>query len=47
MTESGPPENVSLVCRFDNISHTSFVYVTWAPPLEPNGQIVRYNVSKD
>jgi len=42
--ESGPPENVSLVCRFDNISHASFVYVTWAPPLHPNGQIMHYNV---
>jgi len=46
VTESGPPENVSLVCRFDNISHTSFVYVMWTPPLQPNGQIMHYNVSK-
>ncbi|PSN55870.1 Tyrosine-protein phosphatase 69D [Blattella germanica] len=42
--ESGPPENVSLVCRFDNISRTSFVYVTWTPPLHPNGQIMHYKV---
>ncbi|XP_069693184.1 tyrosine-protein phosphatase 69D isoform X2 [Periplaneta americana] len=42
--QSGPPENVSLVCRFDNISHASFVYVTWTPPLQPNGQIMHYNV---
>ncbi|KAJ9581021.1 hypothetical protein L9F63_023808, partial [Diploptera punctata] len=42
--KSGPPQNVSLVCRFDNISRTSFVYVTWTPPLHPNGQIMDYNV---
>ncbi|PNF23076.1 Tyrosine-protein phosphatase 69D [Cryptotermes secundus] len=42
--ESSAPENVSLVCRFDNISHTSFVYVTWTPPIQPNGQIMHYNV---
>jgi hypothetical protein len=46
ITESSAPENVSLVCRFDNISHTSFVYVTWTPPIQPNGQIMHYNVSK-
>jgi hypothetical protein len=46
VTESSAPENVSLVCRFDNISHTSFVYVTWTPPIQPNGQIMHYNVSK-
>ncbi|XP_063218858.1 tyrosine-protein phosphatase 69D isoform X2 [Bacillus rossius redtenbacheri] len=42
--ESSPPENVSLVCRFDNISRTSFVFVSWLPPLQPNGKIVHYNV---
>nr|CAD7424727.1 unnamed protein product [Timema monikensis] len=41
--ESGPPENVSVVCRFDNISRTSFVFVTWLPPLHPYGKIVHYN----
>jgi hypothetical protein len=46
VVESSAPENVSLVCRFDNISHTSFVYVTWTPPVQPNGQIMHYNVSE-
>ncbi|KAF4532910.1 hypothetical protein B566_EDAN001514 [Ephemera danica] len=41
---SGPPENVSVSCKFDNISRTSFVFVTWSQPSQPNGQIVRYSV---
>lgn len=41
---SDPPINVSVQCRFDNISHASFVYVTWQPPANPYGQITHYNV---
>ncbi|CAH0562390.1 unnamed protein product [Brassicogethes aeneus] len=41
---SGPPTNVTVECRFDNISHTSFVYVTWRPPITPHGTITSYNV---
>ncbi|KAK6641042.1 hypothetical protein RUM44_012741 [Polyplax serrata] len=41
---SDPPVNVSVQCRFDNISHASFVYVTWQPPVNPYGQITHYNV---
>ncbi|XP_068082268.1 tyrosine-protein phosphatase 69D isoform X2 [Anabrus simplex] len=42
---SGPPENVTVVCHFDNVSSSSFVIVTWAPPRQPNGKIDRYNVT--
>lgn len=42
---SGPPENVTIECKFDNISHASFVFVTWKPPLQPHGTVVSYNVS--
>lgn len=41
---SGPPSNVSVECRFDNISQTSFVFVTWKPPDNPHGTIMSYNV---
>ncbi|XP_063989399.1 tyrosine-protein phosphatase 69D [Diachasmimorpha longicaudata] len=39
-----PPENLTVTCKFDNISRTSFVSVSWAPPTVPNGQITRYGV---
>lgn len=42
---SGPPSNVTVECRFDNISQTSFVYVNWKPPVTPHGTIMSYNVS--
>lgn len=42
---SGPPANVTVECRFDNISQTSFVYVSWKPPVSPHGTIMSYNVS--
>ncbi|XP_054290897.1 tyrosine-protein phosphatase 69D-like [Macrosteles quadrilineatus] len=42
--ESGPPENVTVVCRFDNMTRSPFVLVSWAPPSQPNGKIVYYNV---
>lgn len=41
---SDPPVNVNLNCRFDNISHTSFVFVSWNQPKNPNGKITHYNV---
>lgn len=42
---SGPPENSSVECRFDNISQSGFVAVTWKPPVEPHGTIMSYNVN--
>lgn len=41
---SSAPRNLSVVCRYDNISRTSFVSVTWSPPERPNGQILHYNL---
>ncbi|XP_039298297.1 tyrosine-protein phosphatase 69D [Nilaparvata lugens] len=41
---SGPPQNVNITCKFDEISKSSAVGVTWDPPSEPNGKIVHYNV---
>ncbi|XP_076262498.1 protein tyrosine phosphatase 69D isoform X2 [Rhynchophorus ferrugineus] len=42
---SGPPSNASVECRFDNISHTNFVYVSWGSPNQPHGVIQSYNVN--
>ncbi|XP_011297153.1 tyrosine-protein phosphatase 69D isoform X3 [Fopius arisanus] len=39
-----PPESLTVTCKFDNISRTSFVSVSWLPPAVPNGQITRYGV---
>lgn len=41
---SGPPENVSVICKYDNISRSSYILVTWLPPAQPNGKIHHYNV---
>lgn len=41
---ASPPENVTVTCKFDNVSYASFVMVSWAPPLHPNGHIMHYNV---
>ncbi|XP_026471898.1 tyrosine-protein phosphatase 69D-like [Ctenocephalides felis] len=41
---SGPPQNVTVICHFDNISHLTFVNVSWGPPLNKNGKITHYNV---
>lgn len=41
---ASPPENVTVTCKFDNVSYASFVMVSWAPPLHPNGHITHYNV---
>ncbi|XP_031337800.1 tyrosine-protein phosphatase 69D [Photinus pyralis] len=42
---SGPPGNVTVECKFDNISLTSFVFVTWTAPVNPHGIIISYNVN--
>lgn len=42
---AGPPSNATVECRFDNISHTNFVFVSWQPPKNPHGTIMSYNVS--
>lgn len=42
---SGPPANVTVECRFDNISQTGSVVVAWKPPINPHGTIMSYNVS--
>lgn len=44
-TVAGPPENVTVVCKYDNISHVSSVYASWSPPKQSNGEIVNYYVS--
>ncbi|XP_017783668.1 PREDICTED: tyrosine-protein phosphatase 69D isoform X2 [Nicrophorus vespilloides] len=42
---SGPPSNIVITCRFDNISQTSFVHVSWKHPTNPHGTIMSYNVN--
>lgn len=42
---SGPPENVTVFCNYDNVTRSSYVLVSWNPPSQPNGKIVYYNVS--
>lgn len=42
---SGPPEHVQVECRFDNISQTNMVLVSWKPPGNPHGTIMSYNVN--
>nr|XP_023023889.1 tyrosine-protein phosphatase 69D isoform X2 [Leptinotarsa decemlineata] len=42
---AGPPSNASIDCRFDNISHTNFVFVSWQPPKDPHGTIMSYSVT--
>lgn len=44
---AGPPENLSAVCRYDTISRSSFIVITWEPPTQPNGIIIHYNVVLD
>jgi len=39
-----PPENLTIQCRFDNISQYSSVYLTWRPPKRANGAIAQYKV---
>lgn len=42
---AGPVSNASVECKFENISHTSCIHVSWKPPLNPHGTIVSYNVN--
>ena len=41
---AGPPTQVSMKCRHDNVSGMNFVDVTWQHPIRPGGQIEFYNV---
>lgn len=41
---ASPPQNLSVNCRFDNISSSSFISISWAHPEKPNGVITRYNI---
>ncbi|KAG7207852.1 hypothetical protein KM043_009453 [Ampulex compressa] len=41
---ASPPQNLSVNCRFDNISSSSFISITWIHPEKPNGVITRYNI---
>ncbi|CAH1153419.1 unnamed protein product [Phaedon cochleariae] len=42
---AGPPANASVDCRFDNISHNNFVFVSWHHPKERHGTIMSYSVT--
>ncbi len=41
---AGPPADVSLSCRSDNVSAMNWVDVKWTPPAVPNGRLEFYNV---
>ena len=41
---SGPPHDVVMSCRSDNISEFNWVDVKWQRPLQPNGNIEFYNI---
>jgi protein-tyrosine phosphatase len=41
---AGPPADVSLSCRSDNVSAMNWVDVKWQPPVAPNGRLEFYNV---
>ncbi|KMQ95329.1 tyrosine-protein phosphatase 69d-like protein [Lasius niger] len=41
---ASPPKNLIVICRYDNISSSSFMSITWKPPEKPNGIIQRYNI---
>ncbi|XP_076237870.1 protein tyrosine phosphatase 69D [Calliopsis andreniformis] len=41
---ASPPQNLSVSCKFDNISSFSFISITWVHPEKPNGHITRYNI---
>lgn len=41
---ASPPQNLSVNCRFDNISSSSFISITWDHPEKSNGVITRYNI---
>ncbi|XP_026827836.1 tyrosine-protein phosphatase 69D isoform X1 [Ooceraea biroi] len=41
---ASPPKNLTVNCRYDNISSSSFISITWEHPEKPNGIIQRYNI---
>ena len=41
---SGPPSEIELQCRHDNISGMNFIDVRWKEPLSKSGQIEFYNI---
>lgn len=41
---AGAPENITMNCKYDNISNTGTVWTSWSPPKIPNGEIVHYIV---
>ena len=41
---SGPPTDVSMTCRSDNVSSMNWVDVKWKPPTHPNGVVDFYNI---
>jgi len=41
---AGPPADVTMNCRSDNISAMNWVDVKWQPPTHPNGVVEFYNV---
>ncbi|XP_050461822.1 tyrosine-protein phosphatase 69D [Cataglyphis hispanica] len=41
---ASPPKNLVVTCRYDNISSSSFMSITWKSPEKPNGIIQRYNI---
>ena len=42
--KSGPPSEVQISCRTDNVSNMNWVDVRWKAPKDPNGIIEFYNV---
>ncbi|XP_066594024.1 tyrosine-protein phosphatase 69D isoform X2 [Prorops nasuta] len=41
---ASPPKNLTVTCRFDNLTSNSFVSITWIHPEKPNGVITRYDI---
>ncbi|XP_034937017.1 tyrosine-protein phosphatase 69D isoform X2 [Chelonus insularis] len=41
---SGPPQNFTVSCNYDEISRTNFVSVSWEPPIVHNGVIMHYQL---
>jgi len=44
LSVASPPKNLTVNCRYDNISSSSFISITWEHPEKPNGIIQRYNI---
>lgn len=41
---SSPPQNLTVICQYDNISSSSFISISWTEPNKTNGVITRYNL---